>query len=136
MHEAKSLVIPLSQQAKFFVTQCPKTDEEMKQMLSVPYSNAVGSVMYMMICTRPDLAYAISILSRYMSNPGREHWEGLKGVLRYIKGSADCGLLFEKNGIFKGDPLRGYVDADYAANIDCRRSQTGYIFTLYGTAIS
>lgn len=106
-------------------------------MYPIPYSNAVGSIMYMMICTRPDLAYAISVLSRYMSNHGRLHWDALKCVLRYMKGIVDYGLMFEKVDETKGgDPLKGYVDVDFVANIDCRRSQTGYIFTLYNTAIS
>lgn len=136
MHEAKSVVVPVSQQIKFSASQCPQTDAANKDMYLIPYSNAVGSIMYMMICTRHDLAYAISVLSRFMSNPRRFHWEALKYVLRYIKGTAGYGLVFEKTDETKGDPLRGYVDVDYAANIDCMRSQTRYIFTLYDTSIS
>ncbi|XP_057808557.1 secreted RxLR effector protein 161-like [Salvia miltiorrhiza] len=136
LHQAKSLVVPIMQQTKLSTSQCPKTDEEKRKMYSVPYSNAVGSIMYMMICTRPDLAYAISILSRFMSNPGKPHWEALKCVLRYIRGSDCCGLVFEKKQRWSGNPLVGFVDSDYASYEDNRRSQTGYIFSLYGTAIS
>ncbi|KAL0377078.1 UNVERIFIED_CONTAM: Retrovirus-related Pol polyprotein from transposon TNT 1-94 [Sesamum calycinum] len=56
-------------------------------MKSVPYSNAIGSIMYLMVSTRPDIAYAVRCLSRYMSNAGLPHWEALKWLLRYLKGS-------------------------------------------------
>ncbi|KAL0415516.1 UNVERIFIED_CONTAM: Retrovirus-related Pol polyprotein from transposon TNT 1-94 [Sesamum latifolium] len=59
----------------------------------VPYSNAIGSVMYLMVCTRPDIAYAVSCLSRYMSNAGPPHWEALKWLLRYLSGSANTEYI-------------------------------------------
>ena len=55
-------------------------------MLDIPYSNAVGSLMYSMLSTRPDLSYAMSVLSRFMSSPGKSHWEAMKWLFRYIKG--------------------------------------------------
>lgn len=63
-------------------------------MRKVPYSNAVGSLMYSMVCTKPDLAYSVSIVSRFMSNLGKDHWEALKWVLRYLKGTSEVGLLY------------------------------------------
>ncbi|KAL0413325.1 UNVERIFIED_CONTAM: Retrovirus-related Pol polyprotein from transposon TNT 1-94 [Sesamum radiatum] len=62
-------------------------------MEKVPYSNAIGSVMYLMVCTRPDIAYAVSCLSRYMSNAGPPHWEALKWLLRYLSGSANTEYI-------------------------------------------
>ena len=67
------VAIPLGSHFKLSSDQCPDTEAEKEDMMNVPYSHAIGSVMYMMVCTRPDLAHAISVLSRYMSNPGREH---------------------------------------------------------------
>ena len=64
-------------------------------MESVPYSSIVGSIMYTMICTRPDLAHAISVTSRYMSDPGKEHWNALEWILRYLRNSSNCGILFK-----------------------------------------
>ena len=65
----------------------------MEYMEKFPYPNAVGSIMYSIVCTRPDLAYAISVLSRFMSKPGREHWLAMKWLLRYISSSTDVGIL-------------------------------------------
>lgn len=67
-----------------------------------------------------------------MGNPGKTHLESVKWVLRYLKGSADRCMRF-KTSELKGDVLLGYVDADYAANIDTRKSLTGFVFTLFGT---
>ncbi|PKA49079.1 Retrovirus-related Pol polyprotein from transposon TNT 1-94 [Apostasia shenzhenica] len=53
--------------------------------------------MYAMICIRLDLSHAVSVVSRYITNPGKEHWNALKWILHYLKGTSDCGLLFEKN---------------------------------------
>jgi hypothetical protein len=89
--------------------------------------------MYLMTCTRPDLAAAIGIFSRFMSNPGKEHWEGVKRILRYIRFTADFKLTFWRQKKLK---IRGYVDSDWAGCLDTRRSTTGYVFTLGNTAVS
>ncbi|PKA61604.1 Retrovirus-related Pol polyprotein from transposon TNT 1-94 [Apostasia shenzhenica] len=81
--------------------------------------------MYAMICTRSDLLHAISIVSRYMANPEKEHWNALKWILCYLKGTSDYGLLFEKNS--DSDLLASYVDSDYAGDLDKRRSTTKFI---------
>lgn len=96
MNLAKTLSIPLPTDCKLSKTMCPKTQEEEQEMLHVPYASVVGSVMYMMLCTRPDLSHSISLLNRFMSNPGKQHWEVLKRILRYLKGSENVGILFKK----------------------------------------
>ena len=73
MTDAKSVLTPITQHFKLSSQQCPNSEEEIAYMSKVPYSNAVGSVMYSMICTMPDLAFASSLISRFMYNPGREH---------------------------------------------------------------
>ncbi|XP_075108916.1 secreted RxLR effector protein 161-like [Nicotiana tabacum] len=118
----------------FLHDMSPKIDEEMEQMSSVPYSSVVGSIMYDMVCTRPDISYAISVMSRYMACPSKEHWQAMKWILRYLKGTADVGLTFYKDKL--SESLVGYVDSDYAWDLDKRRSLTGYIFTLSGIVIS
>lgn len=65
-------------------------------MSQIPYASGVGSIMYAMISSRPDLEHPINVVSRFMANPGLEHWEALKWVLRYLKGSPNLGLLFER----------------------------------------
>ena len=65
-------------------------------MSNVPYSSVVGSLMYAMVCTRPDLSHAVSVVSRYMHNPGKDHWKAVKWILRYVKGTIGKGLVFDK----------------------------------------
>ena len=103
-------------------------------MSKVPYASAVGSLMYSMVCTRPDLAYAASLVSRFMANPGRAHWDAVKWVLRYMKGTSHYGLLFKES---EGkQQIIGYCDSDFSGDLDKRRSLTGYLFTLFGNIVS
>ena len=97
-----------------------------------PYQSLVGSLMYLAISTRPDIAYAVSALSQFNSNPGVEHWNAAKRVLRYIRGTTDYKLTYRR----EGTPIRGYVDADWASCTDDRRSYTGYAFILANAAVS
>ncbi|KAL0308913.1 UNVERIFIED_CONTAM: Retrovirus-related Pol polyprotein from transposon TNT 1-94 [Sesamum radiatum] len=87
-----------------------------------------------MVCTRTDIAYAISCISRYMSNAGSPHWEALKWLLRYLNGSANLGIVLSKCP--KGADLFGYVDSNYANDRDSRKSTTPYVFTLCDSCIS
>ncbi|KAL0296000.1 UNVERIFIED_CONTAM: Secreted RxLR effector protein [Sesamum radiatum] len=106
----------------------------MEKMKNIPYSNAIGSVMYLMVCTSPDIAYAVSCLSKYMSNVGMSHWNALRWLLRYLNGSKDYGIQFSKCS--DDIKLIGYVDSNYANDKDSRKSTTSYVFTLCGTCIS
>ncbi|XP_075521131.1 secreted RxLR effector protein 161-like [Primulina tabacum] len=92
----------------------------------------MGSLMYAMVCTRPDLDHASSIVSRFMSKPGKMHWETVKWVMRYLKGSVNQFLVYGEGQTTTGNELMGYVDADYAGDLDKRRSFSGYTFILYG----
>ncbi|KAL1546622.1 secreted RxLR effector protein 161-like protein [Salvia divinorum] len=136
MMNSKAMSVPLANHFKLSNDQKPKTDHEMKKMSAIPYANIIGSIMYTMICTRPDVAQAISVANRYMANHGREHWSALKWIMRYLKGSTGYGLRFRSKDCHEEDALQGYCDLDYASNRDNRKSQSGYIFNLYGTAIS
>ena len=98
-------------------------------MSRVPYATAVGPLIYVMVCTRPDIAYAVSTVSRLMSNPGEQHWEIVKWVLRYLRGTARIGLVFQRLKTEKHKLLQGYIDADYAGDLDQRKSMTGYVFS-------
>ena len=101
-------------------------------MAKVPYASAIGSLMYAMVSTRPDIAQAVGVVSRFMNNPGKEHWEAVKWILRYLVGTVDVGLCYGGSKI----KLQGYVDSDLAGDIDSRRSTTGYVFTLGSAAVS
>src|SRR5688572_31132685 len=95
-------------------------------MSKVSYSSVVGSLMYAMVCSRPDLSHAISVVARYMSNPGKEHWKVVQWIFTYLRGSSSACLCFSKSG----DGLVSYVDLDYGGDLDKRRSLSGYVFTV------
>ncbi|KAH9767149.1 hypothetical protein KPL71_011170 [Citrus sinensis] len=99
MQSCKPVMTPLASHFKLSNQQCPQTDEEKSEMLKIPYANAVGCMMYAMVLTRPDLAYALSLVSRYMATPGKEHWNAVKWILRYLKGTLGLGLQYGRSGI-------------------------------------
>ena len=86
LDNAKAVSCPLAAHFKLSTKQCPSTDEMKKEMQNFPYASAVESLMYAMVCTRPDIAHAVNTVSRFMSNPGRPHWEAVKWILRYLRG--------------------------------------------------
>ncbi|WKA13061.1 hypothetical protein VitviT2T_030394 [Vitis vinifera] len=90
--------------------------------------------MYAMVCSQPDIVHSVSVLSRFMANPSREHWNGVKWLLRYVKGSLGVGVKFGYSK--EGADITSYVDLDYAGDLDKRRSTTCYIFTLFGGPVS
>jgi hypothetical protein len=100
-------------------------------MRDVPYHEAIGSLMWACLGTRPDIAFAVTTLSRFSKNPGPSHWEAAKRVLRYLKGTRDLWLSY---GGLKGE-LVGYADADGSMSED-RHAINGYAFILNGGAIS
>ena len=87
MHDANLVNTPLAIHFKLTKEMCPKTQEEIDYMSKVPYSSAVGSLMYAMVCTRPDIAHAIGVVSRYMNDPGKEHWMAAKWILSCLRGT-------------------------------------------------
>eukprot|EP00253_Pinus_taeda_P007092 PITA_07092 len=98
---------------------CPKTQEEEEDMSHVPYASAVGSLMYVMVCTRPDIAHAVGVLSIFMSKPGKEHWTIVKRVFRYLRGTSDYGLCYQgRLGLDRVLNIHGFVDADWAGDLD------------------
>jgi len=84
MAEARPVTTPLAGHFKLFSKQCPQSSEEEEEMSRVPYASAVGSLMYVMVCTRPDFSYAVNTISRFMSNPRKQYWKAVKWVLRYL----------------------------------------------------
>ena len=91
--------------------------------------------MYAMVFTRSDLSQTVSMISRYIHDPRKGHWEAVKWVLRYNKGTIDVGLVFEKDSTGKQECIK-YVDSDYAGDVDKRRSTMGYVFILSQALVS
>jgi len=88
LEDSKTRNTPLGSHSKFSKKQSLQTDEEKCYMSRVPYASAVGSLMNAMVCTRPDIAHVVRVVSRFLSNPAKEHWEGVKWILRYLKGTS------------------------------------------------
>jgi len=99
------------------------------------YQGMVGSLMYAMLCTRPDLAYAVQQLSQFNANPTNAHLQAAKRVFRYLQSTRSMGLMYSKPDGTASKQVQAYCDADYAAN-DGRKSISGYVFTLAGSPIS
>jgi hypothetical protein len=108
------------------------SDGEPLDTKTYPYASLVGSLLYLAVCTRPDISHAVGALARFMSAPRTAHWTAAKGVLKYLAGTSSYGLVFGGSTT----ELQGYCDADYASDTDTRRSTTGYVFMLNGSAIS
>jgi hypothetical protein len=95
MHGIKSIKVPIPIGVNLSADQCPKTQEEEEDMSHVPYASAIGNLMYEMVCTRPDIAHAVGVLSRYMSKLGKEHWTTANRVFRYLRGTTNYGLCYQ-----------------------------------------
>ena len=133
MENSKRGNLPVGHRITLSKTQCPKTIDEQKRISSIPYASAIGSIMYAMICTRPDVSYALSMTSRYLSNPGEAHWIAVKTILKYLRRTKDAFLVF--GGIEEDLAVKGYTDASFLTDKDDFKSQSGFVFMLNGGAI-
>jgi len=96
------------------------------------YRQLVGSFIYL-ILTWSDISYPVGVVSRYMSNPKKPHFDAVKRILRYVKGTIDFGIQYKET---KDCQVMGYCDTDYAGDCGTRRSTTGYFFSLESGPIS
>ena len=126
-------VEPILKGERFDLNQCPKNDFEREHMKNIPYTSAVGSLMYAQVCTRPDIAFAVGVLGRYQSNPGINHWRAAKKVMRYLQGTKDYMLMYRRTYSLE---VIGYSDANFASCVDSQKSTSGYIFKLADEAVS
>ena len=92
-------------------TQCPMTKDERDRMSKIPYSLAIGSIIYVMFCIRVDVSYALSITSRYQSDPGEPHWIVVKNILKYLRRTKDAFLIY--GGLEEELVINGYTDASF-----------------------
>ncbi|XP_062713574.1 uncharacterized protein LOC134290444 [Aedes albopictus] len=124
---------PADPNQKLTKEMCPNTNEERKQMESVPYRELVGSLQYLAQSTRPDICFAVNMVSQFCQNPGKAHWTAAKRILRYLKGTKAMKLTYSKDS---EEAFVDYSDADAGNDPDTRRSITGYVFKQAGGAIS
>ncbi|KAH9671715.1 Integrase catalytic domain-containing protein [Citrus sinensis] len=132
MENSKTGLLPFRHGITFSKDQSPKTSEEIERMRRVPYATAVGSLMYAMLCTRPDICFAVWMVSRYQFNPGPQYWTAVKHIIKYLKRTKNYML------VYSGDELIpvGYTDSDFKSDRDSRKSTSGYVFALGSGAIS
>ena len=121
MEDCKPISTPMDPNVKF-----EKLADNERSANIQEYQVMIGSLTYASIATRPDLSSAVGVLSQFMNKPGLQHVKGVKRVLRYIKGTLNCGIRFDKssNADFK---LYGFSDADWAGDVNTRKSTSGYI---------
>ncbi|XP_055604909.1 uncharacterized protein LOC129753136 [Uranotaenia lowii] len=133
MQNCKAVSTPMNTSERLAKDMSPKTTEEIDRMKNVPYQEAVGALMYLAQCTRPDILFAVNHLSRFNTCAGEKHWEAVKHLLRYVRGSSKMKLCYTKS---PESELVGYTDANWAADLDDRKSTSGYLFTFQGRAVS
>ncbi|GJW63030.1 retrotransposon protein, putative, ty1-copia subclass [Tanacetum coccineum] len=134
MDNSKRGYIPMQERLDLNKSQGAQTPKEVNRMKNVPYASAVGSIMYAVRCTRPDVAFAQNITSRFQQNPGELHWTAVKNILKYLRNTKDMFLVYGGN---PSTELRVecYCDAGFETDRDDTKSQTGYVFVLNGGAV-
>ena len=128
MSDAKPVSTPVDTGTK--LVKATDDSDEVNQGL---YQSAVGSLLYLSSRTRPDIAYAVSNVAQFSAKPNKQHWTAVKRILRYLQGTKNFGLLYAKEG---SKECVGYSDADWAGDLDNRRSTSGYVFKISGAAVS
>ena len=126
--------VPILVGTKLSTNQCPKSEEEIEYMAHVPYASAVGCLMYAMICTIQDISHAVGVLRRYITTPSKEHWIDIKGVFRYLCGMTNFTICHPRNS--KDVRVHGFANSDCVGGINSRMLTNGYVFILFGGAIS
>ncbi|KAL0416507.1 UNVERIFIED_CONTAM: hypothetical protein Slati_3482600 [Sesamum latifolium] len=124
--------LPMRHGIKLSKKQSPKTDEELKRMSNIPYASAVGSIQYVVDCTRPDVDYALSIMSRYQACAGVAHWGAVKSILKYLKRTKDMFLIYDGGELI----LEVYSDASFQSDDDNAKSQLGFVYKLNGGVVA
>ena len=132
MSNAKYVCSPLAGHFKLTSEHCPISEKEKQEMRGVPYASAVGSLMYVMVCTRPDITHAIGVVSRFISNPGKEHWTIVKWILIYFRGTSKACFCFGGDELV----LQVCTNTNMARDIKSRKSLSGYLLTFIKGAIS
>jgi hypothetical protein len=127
MQDSKKCFMSMSHGITLSKKQCPTNPDEQERMRVVPYASAIGSIMYVMICTRPDVSYALSATSKYQSNYSDAHWIIVKNIQKYLRRTKEAFLVFggEEELIVKG-----YSDASFQIDTDDSKSQSGFVFCL------
>nr|GEY17265.1 hypothetical protein [Tanacetum cinerariifolium]GEY66275.1 hypothetical protein [Tanacetum cinerariifolium] len=131
MENSKRGMIPMQEKLKFSKSQGASTPVE---KLRIPYASAIGSIMYAVRCTRPDVAFTQNMASRFQQNPSEEHWTAVKNILKYLRNTKDMFLVYGSN-MERELKVSCYTDAGYLTDADILKSQTRYVFVLNGGVV-
>ena len=131
MEDSKKGFVPIRYGKHPSKSMCPKTLEEKEYMKLIPYASAIGSIIYAMLCTRPDVSFALSVTSRYQSNYGEEHWAAFKTILKYLRRTKDLFLVYAEGDL----QVKVYTDASFQSDKDDCKLQSGYVFVMNGAAV-
>ena len=134
--ECSQVQTPVSPDARLDLTMSPATAAEKEEMRTVPYIHAVGSLMYLAISTRPDIAYVVGLLGRFSANPGKAHWNAVKHLFRYLKGTLDMKLTYAPTESSSSERFVTYTDADHGGCKDTGRSTGAYVVKVGTGAVS
>jgi hypothetical protein len=134
LSDSKPVSTPLNPGSHLSTSMCPQNDAEALEMCQYPYISVVGSLMYLAVTTRPDIAYAAGILARFNSNPGLAHWQAAKHVLRYLKGTTTHKLIYQPST--SPEPFITYSDVDHGGNPDNGKLTGGYVVKIGSGVVS
>ncbi|KAL0291581.1 UNVERIFIED_CONTAM: Retrovirus-related Pol polyprotein from transposon TNT 1-94 [Sesamum radiatum] len=132
MEHSKRRLLPMRHGIKLSKKQSPKTDEELKRILNIPYASVVGSIQYAVQCTRLHIAYALSVTSRCQACVGEAHWGAVKSILKYLKRTKDMFIIYGGAELI----LEGYSDASFQSDDGDTKSQSGFVFKLNGGVVA
>lgn len=135
MSECKPVVTPGDTTVKLTKTMSTSTEDGNEDMSSVPYREAVGSLMFLMHCSRPDISFEVTKVAQFCEKPLPGHWTRVKRILRYLRGTLDFSLFY---GCQDSDQvtLTAYCDSDWAGDPETRRSTTGFLVMFGGSPVS
>ena len=118
MEQSKRGYIPMVSGITLSKSLCPQTQDERTCMNMIPYASTIGSIMYAMLCTRPDVSYALSVTSKYQSDPRMGHWVAVKNILKYLRRTKDVFLIYGDGYLI----VEGYSDASFQSDRDDSKS--------------
>jgi hypothetical protein len=125
---SKPCKLPGNPELKLTKEMSPSSEEDNETMKNIPYKSILGQLLYIAITTRPDISTAVNQVGRYSQNPGMEHWKAILQILKYLQGTKH--LLLTLGGKANAITLRAYSDADWAGDLDERKSRTGFVIMI------
>ncbi|TYK22576.1 gag/pol protein [Cucumis melo var. makuwa] len=131
MQNSKKGLLPFKHGVHLSKEHCPKTPQEVEDMRRISYASTMGSLMYVMLYTRPDIYYAVGIVNRYQFNPRLDHWTVVKIILKYPKRTRDYMFMYGAKDLIH----TGYIDSDFQIDKDSKKLTSGSVFILNGEAV-